>query len=225
VALFTDTAPDGVAERPLYKAAFEREGLTLVGDYSFPVGTTDFSSFISDAKSKGAQLVVGQMVPPDGIALWKQMKALALQPEAAFVSKAAADMTWPKALADTAEGTLTDGLWNVNLNHSGSQAVLDGPLGEKYQDNFGGLTIAVLGYTVAQIATDALARAGTTDAQALNEAIGNTDADYAVGRIRFDSKNVSTTDYVLMQWQRGAMLQVAPSVGGAELQVPAAGLR
>ena len=44
-------------------------GLDVFGDYTFPVGTTDFSSFINDAKSKGAQLVAAQMVPPDGIVI------------------------------------------------------------------------------------------------------------------------------------------------------------
>lgn len=69
VALFTDTEPDGVVERGLYKEAFAAAGLEIVGDYTFPVGTSDFSSFISDAKSKDADLVAGRMIPPDGIAL------------------------------------------------------------------------------------------------------------------------------------------------------------
>jgi hypothetical protein len=35
------------------------------------VGTTDFSSFIADAKAAGAQLLAGQMTPADGVALWQ----------------------------------------------------------------------------------------------------------------------------------------------------------
>ncbi len=89
VALFTDTEPDGVVERTLFKKALAASGLDVVGDYSFPVGTTDFSSFINDAKAKGAQLVAGQMIPPDGIVLWKQTKALSFHPTAAYVAKAA----------------------------------------------------------------------------------------------------------------------------------------
>ena len=41
VVLFTDSQPDGVVERPLYEAAFKAAGLDVVGDYTFPVGTTE----------------------------------------------------------------------------------------------------------------------------------------------------------------------------------------
>ena len=80
VVLFTDNEPDGVVERPLYEAAFKADGLDVVGDYTFPVGTTDFSSFIADAKANGAQLLAGQMAPADGVALWKQLKSSGFHP-------------------------------------------------------------------------------------------------------------------------------------------------
>jgi branched-chain amino acid transport system substrate-binding protein len=69
IVLFTDDEPDSVVERPLYEASFKADGLDVAGDYTFPVGTTSFSSFIADAKATGAQLLAGQMTPADGIAL------------------------------------------------------------------------------------------------------------------------------------------------------------
>ncbi|MFT4288053.1 ABC transporter substrate-binding protein [Nocardioides sp.] len=225
VALFTDTEPDGVAERTLYQAAFAEAGLTVVGDYTFPVGTTDFSSFINDAKSAGAEIVVGQMIPPDGITLWKQMKALKFSPKVAFVSKAAANAEWTSALAEIAEGTLTDGLWDLTANPTASQEILDGPLGEKFSSSFADLTIALLGYTVVQITADAIESAGSTEAAALNTAIGETNGDYALGTVTFDDQHTYATKYVLEQWQSDVMRQVIPSVDGATLQVPAAGLQ
>lgn len=48
--MFLDNASDGVTGRGLYKAA----GLDVVGDYSFPVCTTDFSTFINGATAKNA---------------------------------------------------------------------------------------------------------------------------------------------------------------------------
>jgi len=64
--VFLDNEPDGIAERGLYKAAFKAAGLDVVGDYSFPMGTTDFSSFINDATVKNAQLWAGKIVPRAG---------------------------------------------------------------------------------------------------------------------------------------------------------------
>ena len=86
VALFTDDEPDSVVERPLYQAAFKADGLDVVGDYTFPVGTTDFSSFVSDAKAAGAQLVAGQLAPADGAALPKQLTSSGFRPKAAFLA-------------------------------------------------------------------------------------------------------------------------------------------
>ena len=41
----------------------------MVGDYTLPVGTTDFSPFIAAAKACGAELVAGQLAPADGAAV------------------------------------------------------------------------------------------------------------------------------------------------------------
>jgi len=225
VALFTDTEPDGVAERPLYRASVTKAGLDLVGDYTFPVGTTDFSSFINAAKANGAQLVVGQMTPPDGLAFWKQMKALNFKPTLAFVSKAAASAEWPHSLGRLGNGTVTDGLWDVALNSAESTRILKGPLGKRFANSFADLSIAVLGYTVVQITADAITRAGSTAPAALNTAIGETNGDYALGKISFTAGHTYASKYVLLQWQNGTVRQVVPSAGGARLQIPTEGLR
>lgn len=223
VAVFTDTEPDGVAERALYKTAFQNAGIQVVGDYSFPVGTTDFSSFIDDAKSKGATLLAGQMIPPDGIALWKQMKALGFKPDIAYLAKASTGTAWPKALGATAEGTLTQGFWSP-VNGMPGSAQLQTTLGAKYPGDFADLDLAVLGYTVASIVTDGIKAAGSTDAAAVNTAIGKTDADYPLGKVAFGPRHTSTTPNILMQWQNGAIVQVLPQVPGVTLEVPNKGL-
>ena len=112
VVLFTDDEPDGVVERPLYQAAFKADGLDVVGDYTFPVGTTDFSSFIADAKAKGAQLLAGQLAPADGVALWKQVKSLGFRPKAAFLATASDADYWWQSLGSLAQGTLSEGYWS-----------------------------------------------------------------------------------------------------------------
>lgn len=224
VALITDTEPDGVAERPLYKEAFKAAGLDVVGDYTFPVGTTDHSSFIADAKNKGAELLAGQMIPPDGIALWKQMKALGFKPTLAYVAKASTGIAWPKALGATAEGTLGQGFWSPTNGLAGSDKV-QASLGEKYKGNFADLNIAVVGYTVSSIVTDGIKAAGSTDPAKINEAIGRTNAEYPLAKVSFGPGHTSATPNLLMQWQNGSIVQILPSVSGVTLQAPANGLR
>jgi len=223
VAIFTDNEPDGVAQRPLFKAAALAAGLEVVGDYSFPVGTTDFSSFTSDAKAKGAQLVCATMIPPDGIALWKQMKAGGFAPAQAYVAKASVGASWAQALGDVAEGTLTEAFWSPESG-KGNSAQIETSLKKTFPDSFSDLNIAVLGYTVANIVTDGITAAGSTDPAKLNAAIKNTDKDYAPGHIKFDGTNTATTPHLLMQWQRGKVVQILPPVSGVTLEDPAKGL-
>lgn len=225
VALFTDTEPDGVAERPLYKQAMAAEGLDVVGDYTFPVGTSDFSSFINDAKSKGAELIAGQMVPPDGIALWKQMSSLGLKPVAAFVAKASDAKAWPQALGPVADGTLSEGFWSPSTGKANSQQLAQ-VLGPQFPNDQADLGVAMLGYTVAAVVTDAISSANSTDPAKVNTAIGHTDTDYPAGHIQFDPKtHTAVTPYLLTQWQNGDTVTVVPAQPGVTLQVPTKGLQ
>ncbi len=220
VALFTDTEPDGTVERELFKQAAATGGLQVVGDYSFPVGTSDFSSFISDARTKGAQIVIGQMIPPDGIALWKQMKSLNFKPPVAFVTKASSSSAWPKALGPLAEDTLGTGLWSVAEDLPGTQHLLD-TLGKKLPEPDSHL--AVNAYAAGQVLMRALTAAGSTDAKAVNTALGASTFDTAVGNVKFDDKHVWPMPQFIMQFKSGVPVQVFPP--GKQLQAPNAGLQ
>ena len=132
VALFTDDEPDSVVERPLYEAAFKADGLDVVGDYTFPVGTTDFSSFIADAKANGAQLVAGQLAPADGAALLKQLTSSGFRPKAAFLAGTSDAGYQPPALGRLAQDTLSAGYWSPGQASPGQLALITPTLGKKY---------------------------------------------------------------------------------------------
>jgi branched-chain amino acid transport system substrate-binding protein len=222
VALFTDTEPDGLIERGLYKQAVNAAGLSVVGDYTFPVGTSDFSSFINDAKAKGVELVVAQTVPPDGIALWKQLKALALRPKAAFSAKAAVTGSWWQALGTSAEGTLTEGFWAASPQDPRTIEIL-GTLGKQIK-NLPDLGLAVVSRTAAQVLLDAITAAGTSHPEDINRSVANTNKNYPVGDVSFsDGKHVSVTDHISLQWHDGNAVPVGPPTG-ASIVTPPAGL-
>ena len=94
VELFTDTEQDGQVIGALWSQNAPEMGYKDVYHATFPVGTTDFSSFINKAKASGAQIVTTQMVPPDGVALWKQMKSLGYVPKLAFCEKCGNNGGW-----------------------------------------------------------------------------------------------------------------------------------
>ena len=225
VVLFTDSEPDAVVERPLYKAAFKAAGLDVVGDYTFPAGTTDYSSFIADAKAKGAQLLAGQMTPADGVALWKQLKSSSFHPQAALLADASDSDNWWQSLGTIAQDTLSEGIWSPSEATATQLAKITPTLGKKYARN-ASYSPAALAYAVAEVLTDAISRAGSTDPGKLNAAIGRSHVQTTAGLITFNPQtHTGVTPYYITQWQNGRLVQVQPPVSGITYQQPTAGLR
>jgi branched-chain amino acid transport system substrate-binding protein len=188
----------------------------------FPVGTTDFKSFVLQAKQAGASVVIAQMVPPDGIALWKQMKALAYTPQAAFCEKCGDSGAFPAALGGVANGTLTAGFWTSQAGLPDT-AHIKATLGKTFKDD-PDLSIAVWAYTAPKVLMDAIVKAGSTDPAKVQAALAATNATYPFAHIQFTSNNAATTPSYMEQWQGGAAIQVYPPTS-AKLQFPAAGLK
>jgi branched-chain amino acid transport system substrate-binding protein len=184
VALFTDDEPDSVVERPLYEVAFKADGLDVVGDYTFPVGTTDFSSFIAAAKAAGAQLVAGQLAPADGVTLGKQLASSGFRPKAAFLAGTADAGYQSPALGHLAPVTLSAAYWSPGQASPGQLAIISPTLGQKYSGG-AGYAPAAVGYAVAEVLTDALTAAGSAKPATLNAAIARTDARTTAGLITF----------------------------------------
>lgn len=207
VVLFADDEPDAVVERPLQLAAFRADGLDVVGDYTFPVGTADFSSFIADARARRAQLLAGQMTPADGVALWKQLKSSGLSPRAAFLADAPDDGSQWRSLGGLLPGSLAGGYWSPSQASAGQLAAIAPTLGKKYADG-PDYAAAAVGYAVAEVLTDALARAGSASPGRLNATISRTDAQTTAGPIKFSqSTHTATTPYYITPWP-GSRLDV-----------------
>jgi branched-chain amino acid transport system substrate-binding protein len=225
VALFTDNEPDSVVERPLYEAAFKTDGLDVVGDYTFPVGTTSFSSFMADAKANGAQLMAGQMDQADGVVLWKQLKSSGFRPKSAFLADASDGDSWWQSLGSLAQDTLSEDYWSPGQASPGQLAAITSTLGKKFAVSPGYDTAAVA-YAVAEVLTDALAKAGSTNPGQLDTAISKTDARTTAGLITFNrTTHTAVTPYYVTQWQNGKLVQVQPLASGATFAVPAGGLK
>jgi branched-chain amino acid transport system substrate-binding protein len=222
IALFTDNEPDGVVERPLYKSAAAAAGDQVVGDFSFPVGTTDFTSFITSAKANGAQVVVGQIDPPDAITLFKQMKSLGYAPKTAIVAKAADFISWVQALGSIAEGTLLEAVWLPAWDNPGT-AHIEATLGKKF-GNLGDLGTATAAYSVAEVMLNAFTKAGSTSPSAVNTALGSTSLTTPYGKVRFAANHTATMSFAVAQWQGTKTVEVLPAAPGTHLEFPAAGL-
>jgi branched-chain amino acid transport system substrate-binding protein len=219
LALVANNAADGQAWKEAAGAEAPKTGYEVVADATYPTGTTDFASFINDAKSAGADIVIAQLPPPDGIALWKQMASLGYRPKAAFCEKCANDSPWAAGLGDLAEGTLATGQWSPEQGFPHTEELVSAlnEAGVPPADHY----LSAFTYSVAQVMFDAMERAGTTDPEAVNEEIGNTDDTYTVGPIKFNEQHGSNTPTVILQWQGGTTVQVFPAIGDSKIVPPA----
>lgn len=221
-AIFANSDEDGNVWTEIWQQQAEEYGYEIVYVAKVPVGTTNFGDYINGAKDAGAEILLGQMGPPEAIAAFKQMKALGFAPKVAICERCAAGGWWPAALGDVAEGTLTTDVWVPGRGGPGADEVY-AALG----DRFSGLimTTAVLADTVVHITADAIERAGSLDPDAINAAIAQTNGEYSIGHVEFTLGHAAPLQPLTLQWQDGVQQMVFPVEEGAhELAAPMPGL-
>ena len=212
VALFTDSEDDGVVMGKLWQQEAPKQGFDVVYHAKFPVGTTDYGQYIKKAKAAGAEVMFAIMIPPDAIALWKQMKALGWAPKIASCEKCSHTAAWPQALGELADGTMNFGFWAPDLGYADSDRIAQ-LWSSKYK--LVDLQTVAFNYGVTKTLLDAISRAGSTDPDKINAAIAETDGDTALGRVKFDEKNTATVKAFMNQWQGDDVKRIFPSGDGA----------
>lgn len=227
VALFTDTEEDGIVMGGLWEETAPEFGYEIASRAQFPVGNTNFSSQVSEARAAGAEVVISQVTPPDGIALLKEMKAQGYDPQALFLEKAGNTGGFVEISEGLAEGTLAANWFAEGMGLDREQEFID-----EYAAQLGGvnsdLGTLIYGYSIARVLIEAIERAGSTDADAINTEIGKTDGTFPAGNIRFDDDNAATLPAVQTQWVGADQLLVLDAEGQAtdiQLVAPTAGLR
>jgi branched-chain amino acid transport system substrate-binding protein len=221
VALFTDTAEDGTAMGALWESQAGRYGYAIAYRAQFPVGTTDFSQFIQKAKDARTDVMIAQVSPPDAAALWKQMKALGYAPVTAWAEKGGS-VGFPKAVGPLAEGASVFGYWSPNNGNVGGQALYDAT---KARLGDGQATHGFIAcYAMVQIMGDAISRAGSTEANAINKALGQTkDLPTVLARVTVGSDHRALIPVTALQWQGDRQLTVWPpdqATGAFKAPVP-----
>lgn len=225
VALFTDTEQDGQVMGGLWTQNAPKLGYKIAYHATFPVGTTDFTSFINKAKASGAQIVITQMIPPDGVTLWKQMKSLNYVPRLAFCEKCGNNGGWGKALGQIAVGTSTLGYWSSSLGYPRTKEFVT--KFAKQTGNNEDLSTIVEAYTVADIMLEAIQRAGSTDAAKINAALAKTNGLFPAGHIGFGANHASAIFLMEKQWASPTTEKVIYPLNKAQAKLitPVIGLR
>jgi branched-chain amino acid transport system substrate-binding protein len=195
----------------LWEQTAPKFGYHIAYHAQFPVGTTDYGDLIRRAQAAKAQIVIAQMITPDAIALWRQMQTLNYRPSAAFLEKGAEPAQWWSALHQAAQGVMVTGYWYPTLPYPGAKDLrtrFEKDTNQTYSQHIADT------YTAAQLEMDAIASAGSLDANAINTAIGKTDKTYVVGPINFakgPGGHTSALPTFMLQWQDSQTQIVYPS--------------
>jgi branched-chain amino acid transport system substrate-binding protein len=208
IALWHDNGPDGQAVgQHIWPEYAKKFGYEVVQNAEFPVDNTQFTSIISEAKSKGADIVLVDAITPQAIAIRKQMASAGYTPKVINIEKGAEPVQFAQALGKLSDGILVGGYWDPTFPFPGAADLSKAFESETKLSSSQHIADS---YAVAQIMLDAIAAAGSTDPEKINAAIGKTDKTYVVGPIKFAENHTATLPIVSLQWQGGKTVIVWP---------------
>jgi branched-chain amino acid transport system substrate-binding protein len=179
------------------KVFFDKAGWEVVGEQSYPTGTTDFSSALMKVRAKKAQVILPIFdMPQSGILVkqWNAMKVPALL--AGFISPLAGPNAW-----NTFDQKIA-GAINCNFEMGSAISSMKMPksvaFAEAYQKRWGEALQAGHGpapsYESVYILAEAIERAGSLDADAITAELQKTDRNGVMGRIVFDEGHQAVYD-------------------------------
>jgi len=208
VAIMADNGPDGaLVGGKIWPETAKAEGYAVVQNTSFPVDSQQFTSMVAEAKSHGADIVLVGAIPPQAIAMRKQMAAAGFTPKILVMEKGAEPEFFAQATGKLSDGVLVGGYWDPSFPHPGAADLAKRFETETRQTQSQHIADS---HAAAQVLLDAIAAAGTTDREKINAAIAKTDKNYVIGPVKFDEFNTSRIPVTVMQWQNGKAVVVWP---------------
>lgn len=208
IAILHENGPDGqVVGGKVWPGIAKDSGYEVVQTTSFPLDNAQFNSAIAEAKSKNAEIVLIMAITPQAVAIRKQMAAAGYKPKVMVIEKGAEPAQFSEALGKLAEGVMVGGYWDPSFPFPGAADLAKAYERETKQTSSQHIADS---YAAAQILLDAIAAAGSTNAEKVNAAIAKTDKTYVVGPIKFDESHTAKLPMVAMQWQGGKQVIVWP---------------
>ena len=188
--------------------ALTKVGYQLHDPGRYQVMNNDFTSQISAFKSAGAEIVVGNMIPPDFATFWSQAAQQGFHPKVVTIGKALLFPSVVASLGARGNGLTTEIWWTPTFPFKSS---LTGQSAKELTDDYTSATkrpwTQPIGYQHAlfEVAIDVLKRAKSIDPKSILDAIVATNYQSIVGPVHWTGqpvKNVTKTPLVAGQWQR-----------------------
>ena len=215
------------------KVYFDKAGWTVVGQESFPTGTSDFSSTLMKVRAKGAQVILPIFdMPQSGILVkqWNTMHIPSLM--AGFISPLAGPGAW-KSFDKKIAGAMNCN-FEMGSAISSSKMAKSTAFSGAYLKRWGKPLEAGHGpapsYESVYILAEAIERAGSLDADAIVAELEKTDRQGVMGRIKFDEGHQAaygmnpeeTAVAAVFQWNEdgGRTIVFPPDLADGKIVLP-----
>ena len=188
--------------------ALAKAGYKLHDPGRYQLMNSDFTSQISAFKAAGADIVTGNMIPPDFATFWSQAAQQGFKPKVVTIGKALLFPSAVSALGARGNGLTSEIWWSPNHPFkSGLTGQSSAQLAEAYVASSKRPWTQPIGFQHAlfEVAIDVLKRAKSLEPKPILDAITATDYKSIVGPVKWGGqpvKNVTKTPLVAGQWQR-----------------------
>jgi branched-chain amino acid transport system substrate-binding protein len=188
-------------------AAIPGSGTTLVSRVSYSESTSDFSSTALKIKQDNPDVVVECSAIQDTIGLTRALNQQGFRPKV-VISATSEDPTFAQALGSLANKAMGYSIYSPALDRPGA-STFESDYQSTYHTAANGQSAAA--YATVQALAAAIAAAGSTDHDAVNEQLHTGSFQTIVGTYKVDSDGVQTGyEPVLDQYQNGKLELVWP---------------
>jgi branched-chain amino acid transport system substrate-binding protein len=188
--------------------ALTQAGYKIIDPGRYQVMNNDFTSQITKFKEAGAEIVVGNMIPPDFSTFWSQAAQQNFHPKVVTIGKALLFPSVVNSLGPRGNGLTTEIWWTPTFPFKSG---LTGQSARELTDAYVAATkrpwTQPIGYQHAlfEVAIDVMKRSKSIEPKAILDSIIATDYHSIVGPVKWTGqpvKNVTRTPLVAGQWQQ-----------------------
>ena len=204
IGLVLDSNVDGVGMAEIMKVKAPERGYTIVDPGRFPEGTMDYMQVLTQIQNEGCDILVASLLNPELVTVWNQCHQLNYIPKTAVLSKGMHMVAEVNALGEgMGEGLTIETQWSPQFPWTNSLNGKDAQtLSDEYEAAVNASPDLEIGWNWAlfEVAFDAFTRAGSTDPEAVRQALLETNLDTVYGNIVFADNHVGYVPIVFGQW-------------------------
>ncbi len=173
----------------VFMKAMQAEGIEVVLDERYPLGTQDFSGLMTKVKSLAPDALVVFSLMPASIYATRQARELGVAPKLMHINIGPMyTKEYLEPLGSRAEGVVETGFWHPDLPYPRAREFDD-----KYSAKYGKppSTDAAYAWMAAQLVVQAVEKAGTLDREAINQTLKKEEFAIIGGRYKYDERGVN----------------------------------